>query len=294
MHATEQVLLGRSAALPYCIYTDTEHDDAEMNEEHVVPRSLGGADAFTIRVSRAANKELGTAVDGKLANDFLMMFRRERFDARGHSGRPPTPVVKKASLLDGRPIQVSLARTGLEVWAAREGRVLKPAEMEGRQFDIKVDMQLDPPMRFLAKVALGTGQFLFGDEFHRRARTQDLRHIMTHGEDDAAPPPPEGMSARVDCMHFGARFEMDRTFLEDVCQLLVDSCVITVVRPEEITLVVGILGKYLGLMTVAADTHGLTEGQDFEGGHILQLRGNRMLRGSMRRLREILEARSTP
>jgi hypothetical protein len=70
----------------YCIYSDCYLPEIAMSAEHVIPRSLGGSGATVIRCSKAINSRLGHEIDGKLANDTLIMFGRRDADARGNSG----------------------------------------------------------------------------------------------------------------------------------------------------------------------------------------------------------------
>lgn len=93
----------------YCPYLGTMVQPEEASEEHVIPLSLGGCDAFTVLVDRIANSTAGSAIDGKLSADFFMLQRRNRFDIRGHSRQRPVPRFNKATL-GSRPIQVEIDR----------------------------------------------------------------------------------------------------------------------------------------------------------------------------------------
>jgi hypothetical protein len=71
----------------YCIYTDKEISHKEATKEHVIPLSLGGSDEFVISVDRNTNAEIGSKIDGALANDVGMQFLRKAHDLRGHSNK---------------------------------------------------------------------------------------------------------------------------------------------------------------------------------------------------------------
>ena len=269
--------------MEYCIYTGADVPVSEMSVEHIVPKALGGADGFAIRVSSAANSKLGHEVDGAFANDFLMLFRRDRLDARGHSGKQPRPVVRRATLTDGRPAQVTLAKSGIEIWGARERRRLAGADIPDGRVSMNVNIGIDVPPRFLAKVALGAGYFAFGEWFRRCVRTQDLRHVVACDGSRDEPLPPSGMSLRLDCVHPTPRFEIsDRGFYQDVCMLLGGSCVVFIPGKQGLLIIVGVLGEYLGFINVEADTTKFPWTGDFEKGHIIQMRDNRVLRYSVR------------
>lgn len=78
----------------YCPYTDTEIDVNSSSAEHIIPLSLGGSNDFTIPVGKEYNSKIGSDIDGDLANDFLVLFRRRNFDARGHSDKKPKVILK--------------------------------------------------------------------------------------------------------------------------------------------------------------------------------------------------------
>ena len=64
----------------YCIYSGKVLDDDEMNIEHIIPLSLGGCDSFTIMVGKKINSDLGSKIDGKFCNDFLIGLQQLPFD----------------------------------------------------------------------------------------------------------------------------------------------------------------------------------------------------------------------
>lgn len=77
----------------YCIYLDDMSDD--LSVEHIIPMSLGGLDDFSIFADRKFNNSTASKIDSGLANDFLILFDRDRQKATGHSGASPEPRVKK-------------------------------------------------------------------------------------------------------------------------------------------------------------------------------------------------------
>ena len=72
-----------------CPYTDQELPKSKTNSEHIIPLALGGVNGFNVHVDRDFNSQLGSELDGSLANEFLWALRRTEYDARGHSGREP-------------------------------------------------------------------------------------------------------------------------------------------------------------------------------------------------------------
>jgi hypothetical protein len=71
---------------------------------------------FEISVSRAANSEIGSRIDGAMAGGFFTMTKRNRFDVRGHSGKESIFIAKNSSDPFGKPLQIGLGqKTGLQV-----------------------------------------------------------------------------------------------------------------------------------------------------------------------------------
>ena len=140
-------------ALPYCPYTDQDWPDAETNPEHIFPLSLGGVNGFEIAVHKDTNSVIGSAIDAAMAEDFLVKTKRDRFDVRGHSRKEPVFVVKKAANTDGLPLQVALnQRSGLQVWSPRDREYI--ADKRADKLHVKITVNIDIAMKFVAKVAL--------------------------------------------------------------------------------------------------------------------------------------------
>jgi hypothetical protein len=157
----------------WCPYTDRELEPKETTPEHIVPLSLGGCDELVIPVHGATNARLGTEIDGKITDDFLVKFLRRESDARGHSGRRPEVIFKNATF-EGRPAQVQfLGGNNLPlVWDARSATYLDPEKI-GKSLTIQWKMDRSLIMRFAAKVALSAGYFSLGDYW--RNSTPDLK-----------------------------------------------------------------------------------------------------------------------
>jgi hypothetical protein len=70
------------ASTIYCPYIDRDIPLKESTPEHIFPLALGGMNGFTIPVSKEFNSRVGSAIDGALANDFLVMSRRDKHGAK--------------------------------------------------------------------------------------------------------------------------------------------------------------------------------------------------------------------
>ena len=115
-----------SAPTIYCPYADKDIPLGDSNPEHIISLALGGLNTFTLPVSKDFNSRIGSEIDGALANDFLVMAKRDKHLVKGHSGKEPEFVTRKASDAEtGAPLKVTLGqRKGLQIWSPTEKRNL--------------------------------------------------------------------------------------------------------------------------------------------------------------------------
>lgn len=268
----------------WCPYTDREFEASGSTLEHIIPLSLGGSNAFVTPVDSGVNSTVGLEIDGPLANDFGILLRRQRFNARGHSGKPPEAIIRKAKHgLSQRPVQVSfLGGKGLRVWDAIDRRDLDEHEIGGVALSLQLKVDWFVRLRFLAKVALSSGYFLFRDIFRRSVDHQGLRALMLAKTSD---------EAMTTLKHSGLRgyFEfagISKVDLEVVelekgeCEAVQGSCVIVRFGPCNIAITVGILGRWIGTLNIPAQLEKFPlHDDDYDLGHAVLL-----VAGTMRRL----------
>lgn len=89
----------------FCPYSGEEHADDEASDEHVVPYSVGGSNAFSIRVSRRANNRAGEEVDSLLTNNFFIAAHRIGKGLVGQSGRSPSYKLFGTIDVDGKSVK---------------------------------------------------------------------------------------------------------------------------------------------------------------------------------------------
>jgi len=253
----------------YCPYTDRDIPISESTPEHIIPLALGGLNTFTLPVSANFNSQVGSEIDGALANDFLVKCQRDKHGARGHSGEHPEYVIRNASdALTGEPLQVTLGqRRGLRIWSPRERRDVTG---RGQKINLAFSMDLDVELRFVAKVALSASYLFYGDRFRHQVKHRDLRMIMNHRPNEMG----EALTtieARYDQRFREPETDNDRILRAIVTGFGARSVVALIPDSRSLSVVVGILGSYLGMLNVPADTRGFPNTDDFRWGHFIVL-----------------------
>jgi hypothetical protein len=264
----------------YCIYLDGLSDDLSL--EHIFPLSLGGLDKFTILADRKFNNGPASKIDAGLANDFIVLFDRDRAKAKGHSGTHPEPVAKRVRLEDGTPVQAVFSAEGLKIFNLKEKRFLDRSEQSGSLLNIEgVPVRLDVDIRFVAKVALAAGYFAYGELFRANVRHSEARLILNAAKLE---------DVRPDVRIF-TRFPSDEELLSDHLQILklaterVDcSCVLLMPGPGCFGVAVGVLGTFMGMINIPADTTGFPNSDSYQMGHAIYLQGGQVKRMSLRHL----------
>ena len=163
----------------YCIYSNDYFGEDEMNPEHVIPLSLGGSNGFCINVNADINSKLGSKIDGKLTNDYLISCLRRRNNLRGHSKKEPITSLRRVKLKDTkRPVQLTFNSEGKHVYDLIEKRRLLGDELKGLEY--QVQMKFDKHIRslFVAKTILSAGYSIYGDKFLQFADHESLRCYM--------------------------------------------------------------------------------------------------------------------
>jgi hypothetical protein len=165
------------ASTIYCPYADRDIPISESNTEHIIPLALGGMNGFTIPVSKDFNSRVGSEIDGALANDFLVMSKRDKHGTKGHSKKHPENVFPNASNAEtGETLHVTLGQVrGLRLWDPKQKRDVTG---QGQNVNIGFKVDLDVTLRFVAKVALSVGYLVYGDHFRRHVKHEDFRKIM--------------------------------------------------------------------------------------------------------------------
>ncbi|MFL8963946.1 hypothetical protein ACKAW1_19900 [Xanthomonas vasicola pv. vasculorum] len=163
----------------WCPYTNQDLSLGQTSSEHIVPKSLGGSNAFQLPVCASYNSKEAAKIDSKMADEFLMLFRRSHFDARGHSRTAPTPVIRRAQLADGRPVQISFVKDeGMKVYDLRMRQYLDESEMTDLSVKGSFRVERSTRLKFMCKAALSAGARIYGDYFRTHFDHKSLREGM--------------------------------------------------------------------------------------------------------------------
>ena len=270
----------------YCPYTDQDLPEEKTSSEHIIPLALGGANGLELRVDARFNASSGSELDGQLANEFFFALRRTEYDARGHSGKEPWATTRHATFgEDDRPAQVHLHRKrGLRVWDARD-----QVERAGvGTVRISTTLNLDLPLRFAAKVGLAAGYFAYRDLFRTHVDHHQVRKLMLIDPAKQRSPGKESndvndvVRARVDSYldDTPTKSEWKRIVVRNFCSTLDGSVVALIPGPDSFHITVGILGQYLGSVSVPADTRSFPNEGHFHWGHAISVVRNTVERRS--------------
>lgn len=270
-----------SQAPIYCPYTDRLLSIEEVSNEHIVPLALGGVDAFSLPVCRHFNSAVGSAIDGAMANDFLVAMERSRYDARGHSGRKPTAHVKHARFgLAERPAQAHFSvKEGLRVWDAVERRDLSAAEIAGATITFQTVIDVDLRLKFVAKVALAAGYLVYGDTFKENVQHRELRGVMNQKKGESLAQYRD-FTIRADDPLLTPEPGLGLEIVRGVCGAVKGSIVMLIPSAASLMVAVGVLGKYVGMLNVAANTTGFPNSGAYSWGQVVVLSQGRMQRCS--------------
>lgn len=279
-------------SLIYCPYTNRDIPKHQTNREHIIPLALGGVNGFEIDVDSSFNSILGSDLDGALANEFLFALQRTKYDSIGHSGKPPVATIKRAAYgEEGRPAQVHFHhRKPLRVWDVRD-RELKHGVGKVR---INTSLSIDLPVRFTAKVALASGYHVYGGLFRNHVDHRQLRDVMNIDPSDLdlskdrASLGLQHLTLRVD-RYLNEPPDDFFVVLREYCSTIDGSVVMLMPGYECFGVAVGILGKYVGMVNVPANTKSFPNEGDYRLGHVIAIVDGDIKRSSLMRCLEQFE-----
>lgn len=269
----------------YCPYTDTEIDESEANSEHIIPLSLGGVNGFEIPVSKVFNSNAGSDIDGKIGNELIIQSRRTNLKVKGHSRKIPSMYYKNAVDQEtGLPLQVKITKDqGIQARAPHIPEGIK--QPTGKTIQFSVTSGLDIWLKYVAKVSLSAGYFSYGDLFRNNVNTENLRNIMLKTNNELLENHSD-MNVHAHCLYMGDETQEIKLY-QHICKAVGDhSCVGIVPSNNYLTFFAGILGGYVGMIRVEADTNAFPNRNEYWWGHFMCPQNGQLNRVSYRRLME--------
>jgi len=266
----------------YCIYSDIEIDVTQTSPEHIIPLSLGGCNDFCISVEKNINSKLGSAIDGKLANDFLIASIRKAKKYFGHSKTPFKVAWNKSSFKNGKPIIVTLSDDGVQIFDPVRRALLNDKEIEGVEFESQFKIDTHIRSLFVTKTALSAGYFVYGDTFKKYADHKSLRKYIEYGIDRTKKEELRNLPLRI-VDPFLKVEEKDNDLkgvFEMICKATNDSCVFFILCATSIIVSVGIGGTYIGSVTFNAQTEHFPNDEKFRLGHVVAIQKKVLTRSS--------------
>lgn len=266
----------------YCIYSDKMTSDPTW--EHIIPLSLGGHDDFVITVDRKINCDIGSKIDGRLSNDFLILFDRDRAAAKGYSRKHPRPVVKSASLKDGTPVHAIFGKDGLELFDLKRMTSLERRDCRGQTIQLRNDsISTDIYMMFVAKVALAAGYFVYGENFRKYVDHSEFRLIMNMDKNNL----PTNSKALAYHRFYEPSNDDINYHIKSLATELGDcSSVVILPSQDRFGVAVGVLGMFLGFISVPAESKHLPNEKAYRYGHCIYLQDGQLYRYSFDHVRE--------
>lgn len=274
----------------YCIYSDKEVPFDKTNIEHIIPLGLGGCNDFCIRVDREKNSILGTHIDGKLSNDFLISSLRRHKDFRGHSRKVPETNLRKTKITStNKPVQVNFKGKDVTFYDPVENRELSELEARGITFSSTIKFEKDIRTLFTAKVLLSAGYFVYGKTFREYADHISLRKLMNYKLTETKETIKNLPVRIIDPFHEVPEQDIGlKGVFEMICKSTDSSCVMFLICTENIIGSVGIGGQYIGSINFKAQTEHFPNDDKFRLGHVLGIQENILKRSSFYHMTELL------
>ena len=168
-------------------------------------------------------------------------------------------------------------RRGIQFWDVRDREYVR---VPGR-FPISFSMNIDLPIRFTAKVALGSGYYIHGESFRHHVDHRQLRDVMNID--------PSTLDKTKSLVELGLGHLTLRThsWIEKVgdeeqllrfpimlCNSVKNSVVIMMYGHDSFFVFVGLLGQYLGMVNVPASSEALLGEVPDRLGSVFELSNN--------------------
>jgi hypothetical protein len=212
------------------------------------------------------------------------MSKRDKHGARGHSKKHPENVFPNASNAEtGETLHVTLGQVrGLRLWDPKQKRDVTG---QGQKVNIGFKVDIDATLRFVAKVALSAGYLVYGDHFRNHVKHEDFRKIMNQR------PTEMGDLLKTIEAQYDDRFLEPQTDNQKILRVMMTgfgphSVIALIPNSRSLSVVVGVLGDYIGMLSVPADTKEFPNSGEYRQGQFFVLKKPIAIRDSIWNLRE--------
>jgi hypothetical protein len=151
----------------YCIYSDSYFVKKGRNKDHIISLALGGHDDFSVASETNFNSRFSNEVEDKLAKDFLIQMNRNKLKLFGHRKESVLPS-KIGNTEGGKKVRIEFDKASKKVTVVDIKSVNKDVIKDWGKLSFSLNFDLtdfELHLRLAAKIALGAGYFLFGDQF---------------------------------------------------------------------------------------------------------------------------------
>ncbi|WP_090572393.1 hypothetical protein [Nitrosomonas sp. Nm33] len=261
--------------------------DVDLNDEHIFPLTLGGHDRFTIKVSKFANVRANKEIDEKLKACPFLATNRKRHGTTGHRSKTVNPPKAKITSRSDKSIVFKFDNNDLlQLYSHKRLKFLTAENIKAEGLTLSLRHEKNLRLKFSAKVALASGYYVYKHIFVKNAKVEDLRALMNYlgkCHDETAfdnitstgwywPKLVDASDADMQSIFQSINDTFDCSFV----------ALITSAVPDKIIFVVGVLGHLTGVISCPANCDKFPKYGDYDLGHVIILRGNKVERLSFR------------
>lgn len=227
----------------YCVYSNKDYKNELLTKDHIIPLSLGWCDEFYVMAEKSFNSKIGTEIESKISNDSIIKIYRERHNAFGHSKKK---IHSEFYTKDNTNSKLIFSYSDGN-FAMINPLSKKEVDWPG-SFPISIKFDLTAHIKFLAKVVLGTGCFLFKNDFLSNECSNELRDILIN----------DITTNKKDCKYVNFFVNFDKVnFAKEYgtfCKLVNNSVVTIVATDCVLIFLIGICGMEIGNCILKYDT----------------------------------------
>jgi hypothetical protein len=181
-------------------------------------------------------------------------------------------------------------RKGLRIWSPIEKRNLTGL---GKKVNLQFTLDMDIALRFVAKVALSAGYLVYGDIFRNNEKHDEFRTIMNHRPNEVGDTI-YAMEARVDHRFREPETDNDK-ILRAMCAIVAPHSIVALMPTSKtLAVAVGVLGDYVGMISVPAKTNDFPNKGEFRWGQFFILTKPVAIRDSVWKLLEKMSRMTNP